>query len=165
MFAVCAWCIEQGCVPEHRSGNVIVSTAAASSAAVWKLLLCEPTAEWLLASMGTYRLASCGISHRLRLLLSRRLHVQTHLLVTSSHSPNTSTVNRVHVLQVMQPLFSAAAAETDRTASLQHVHCDYTAMTGRVVPSRSCVDGTPCLCRCQPSTAWRCSLLLLLVLQ
>lgn len=57
--------------------------AAASSAAVENLLLllllCGPIAAlnaWLEASRGTYRLASCGISHKLRLLLN--CHLCTH---------------------------------------------------------------------------------------
>jgi hypothetical protein len=79
----------------QRSGSVTVSIAAASTAAVLKLLLllllllrgpvllCWPT------SSGTYRLASCGTSHRLRLLLSKRLHQrhigQTRTCITCLH--------------------------------------------------------------------------------
>lgn len=59
--------------PVQRNGSVTVSTAAASNAAVWKRLLVESEPP---ASRGTYKLARCGISHKLRHLLRACLHTQ-----------------------------------------------------------------------------------------
>jgi len=86
----------------QRSGSVTVSTAAASNAAVWKLLAPWAAVLCLPALSGTYRLASCGPSLRLKALLRDRLQDSSTGRAAGTHPQCVYSVRPQHLALAAQ---------------------------------------------------------------